>query len=208
MKTSTLTAGMILLAVGSMFAVTAHAEEAPTKKATTKAEASVKGGDLYLTDFTNNVNFDFDLNDAVTTNEHGNTVINSTIKSKPMENESGIIQGQVVDLLGSNEKWTLNVKLSAFVNTENKEQTLASPLIEGSKILGQEAPRAEADLISIDQVGTNIVSDGETTGLGVNTIGLSNAMMSFGYTNNKKVVAGDYTGEINWNLVDAETGQE
>ncbi|MEI5994384.1 WxL domain-containing protein [Candidatus Enterococcus mansonii] len=207
MKTSKLTAGMILLAVGSTFAVSAHAEDAPSKQATTQAQAAVKGGDLYLTGFTNNVNFDFDLNDAVTTNDLGNTVINSTIKSKPMENESGIIQGQVVDLLGSNEKWTLNVKLSAFVNKENKEQTLASPVIEGTKIFGQEAPRA-ADLIAIDQVGTNIVSDGETTGLGVNTIGLSNAMMTFGYTDNKKVVAGDYTGEINWNLVDAETGQE
>lgn len=208
MKTSTLTTGMILLAAGSLFAVTAHAEEAPAKQATTKTEAAVKGGDLYLTGFTNTANFNFDLNDAVSTDENGNTTINSTIKSKPMENELGIIQGQVVDLLGSNEKWTVNVKLSAFVNTENKEQTLASPLIEGSKILGQEVPKSADNLIIIDQVGTNIVSDGETTGLGVNTIGLSNAMMTFGYTKNKKVVAGDYSGEINWNLVDAETGQE
>ncbi|MGX7245024.1 WxL domain-containing protein [Enterococcus quebecensis] len=209
MKTSKLTVGMILLATGSMFAVTANAAEVPAKEATTKAEASVKGGDLYLTGFTNNVNFNFDLNDAVTTDENGNTTINSIIKSKPMENESGIIQGQVVDLLGSNEKWTVNVKLSEFVNAENKEQKLANPLIEGSKILGQEVPTTKAqDLIIIDQVGVNIVSDNETSGLGVNTIGLSNAMMTFGYTKNKKVVAGDYTGELSWNLVDAETGQE
>ncbi|WP_430603083.1 hypothetical protein IGJ02_000405 [Enterococcus sp. DIV0724b] len=208
MKTSKLTAGMILLTVGSMFAVTGHAEENPhSKQAVTKAEASVKGGDLYLTGFTNNVNFDFDLNDVVTTDDEGMTAINSTIKSK--KNADGLILGQVVDLLGSNEKWTVNVKLSEFVNTENKEQTLASPMIGGTRILGQETPRsASDDSITVDQVGTNIVSDGETTGLGVNTIGLSGATMTFGYTNNKKIVAGDYAGEINWNLVDAETGQE
>ncbi|MBO0441422.1 WxL domain-containing protein [Candidatus Enterococcus ikei] len=208
MKTSKLTAGMILLAVGSMFAVTAHAEEdTHSKQATTKAEASVKGGDLYLTGFTDNVNFDFDLNDVVTTDDAGMTAINSVIKSSKKSNR--LILGQVVDLLGSNEKWTVNVKLSEFVNTENKEQKLTSPIIEGTKILGQETPKTLSDdSMIIDQVGTNIVSDGETTGLGVNTIGLSNTIMTFAYTMNKKIVAGDYAGEINWNLVDAETGQE
>lgn len=207
MKTNKLVAGMILLAAGSMFQMPAQAEEVHSKKATTNVETAIKGGDLYLTDFTSNVNFAFDLKDAITTDENGNAAINSTIKSEVLGGEAGIIRGQVVDLLGSNEKWTLNVKLSEFVHKEDQEQKLVAPMIHGTKLLGPEAPKAEEKLM-IDQEGINIVSDTDTTGLGVNTIGLYGAEMSFGYTANKKVVAGDYSGAINWNLVDAETGQE
>lgn len=206
MKTNKLAASIILLAAGCMFQVSAHAEEIHSKKATTTVETAIKGGELYLTDFTNKVDFSFDLKDAITTDENGNAAINSTIKSKLLPGEAGVIRGQVVDLLGSNEKWTVNVKLSEFVQKEDEDQKLVAPIIQGSKMLGAEKSKAAENLV-IDQEGINIVSDGDTTGLGVNTVGLYGAEMSFGYTANKKVTAGEYSGTINWNLVDAETGQ-